>query len=95
MQNQKILENINLIKKKITDIHSKSLNAELKIKKKIEIIAISKRQPLERIISALNIGHKTFGENQIQELIPTLCDEATTLCLAEKLLMKSSAFDWR
>lgn len=69
MQNQKILENINLIKKKITDIHSKSLNAELKIKKKIEIIAISKRQPLERIISALNIGHKTFGENQIQESI--------------------------
>ena len=69
MQNQKILENINLIKKKITDIHSKSLNSELKIKKKIEIIAISKRQPLERIISALNIGHKTFGENQIQESI--------------------------
>ncbi|MBH71154.1 MAG: YggS family pyridoxal phosphate-dependent enzyme [Pelagibacteraceae bacterium] len=35
----------------------------------MEIIAISKRQPLERIISALNIGHKTFGENQIQESI--------------------------
>ncbi|GIS78245.1 MAG: hypothetical protein CM1200mP13_16040 [Candidatus Pelagibacterales bacterium] len=57
MENQKVLANINSLKKKI------------KQNKDIEIIAISKRQPIERIISALDSGHKIFGENQVQETI--------------------------
>ncbi len=57
MENQKFLANINSVKKKINQ------------NKSIEIIAISKRQPMERIVSALNSGHKIFGENQVQETI--------------------------
>ena len=57
MKNQKVLANINSLKKKI------------KQNKDIEIIAISKRQPIERIVSALDSGHKIFGENQVQETI--------------------------
>ena len=53
MENQKVLENINSIKKKI--------------KKDTRIIAISKRQPLKRIIDALDAEHKIFGANQVQE----------------------------
>ena len=55
MENQKVLENINSIKKKI--------------KKDTRIIAISKRQPLKRIIDALDAEHKIFGENQVQETL--------------------------
>ena len=77
MKNQKVLENINSIKKKINKISTESIfyydrgayNTHLKQKKNVEIIAISKRQPLERLIAALNNGHKTFGENQVQETL--------------------------
>ena len=55
MENQKVLENINSIKKKI--------------KKDTRIIAISKRQPLKRIIDALDAEQKIFGENQVQETL--------------------------
>ena len=34
----------------------------------IELIAVSKKQPKEKIIELLNCGHRTFGENQIQEI---------------------------
>ena len=65
MKNQNLFKNINLIKKKI----SNSLNEDINKKQNVEIIAISKRQPIERIINALDYGHKIFGENQIQESI--------------------------
>ena len=65
MENQKVFKSINLIKEKINT----KLNEITNNKKNIEIIAISKRQPLERVIAALNNGHKIFGENQIQESI--------------------------
>lgn len=32
-----------------------------------ELIAVSKRQPLERIEAVLRAGHSVFGENQVQE----------------------------
>ena len=65
MENQKVFKNINLIKEKINNKTDESVNKE----KKIKIIAISKRQPIERIINALDNGHKIFGENQVQESI--------------------------
>ena len=34
----------------------------------VELIAVSKKQPKEKIIELLNCGHRTFGENQIQEI---------------------------
>ena len=67
MENQKVLENINLIKQEVEDAFNNSINAKLKKRDQIKIIAISKRQPLERIIAALETGHKEYGENQVQE----------------------------
>ena len=67
MENQKVLDNINLVKKNINKSSIESIDANLKEKKNIEIVAISKRQPLEKLVSALKVGHKIFGENQVQE----------------------------
>ena len=47
----------------------KSIDTDLREKRNIEIIAISKRQPLEKLITALDCGHKIFGENQVQEAL--------------------------
>ncbi len=33
----------------------------------IELVAVSKKQPIERIIEALETGHRVFGENNIQD----------------------------
>jgi len=67
MENQKVLENINLIKEKVDSASSESIDTKLKKNKSVKIIAISKRQPLEKLIDALDTGHKIFGENQVQE----------------------------
>ena len=77
MKNKKVLENINSVKKKISKVSTESMfyydrgayNTHLKQKKNVEIIAISKRQPIGRVVSALDSGHKIFGENQVQETI--------------------------
>ena len=77
MENQKVLENINSVKKKISKVSAESMfyydrgayNTHLKQKKNVEIIAISKRQPLEKLVAALNTGHSIFGENQVQEAV--------------------------
>ena len=77
MKNKKVLENINSVKKKISKVSAESMfqydrgayNTHLKQKKNVEIIAISKKQPLEKLVAALNIGHKIFGENQVQETL--------------------------
>lgn len=33
----------------------------------VEVIAISKKQPNERIVAVLDAGHRIFGENRVQE----------------------------
>jgi hypothetical protein len=41
----------------------------------VELIAVSKRKSEENILPVINLGHKNFGENQLQEVIkkwPTL-----------------------
>ena len=35
----------------------------------VELIAVSKRKAEEDILSVINLGHRTFGENQIQEVL--------------------------
>ena len=67
MENQKVLENINLVKQEVITACTNSINAKLKRIDNVKIIAVTKRQPLERIIAALNTGHKVYGENQVQE----------------------------
>ena len=45
---------------------------------KINVIAVSKVQPIERIKKVLNEGHRLFGENRVQESLekwPKLIDE--------------------
>ncbi|WP_169566585.1 YggS family pyridoxal phosphate-dependent enzyme [Sneathiella limimaris] len=34
---------------------------------KVSLIAVSKQQPIERVIEALEAGHRVFGENRVQE----------------------------
>ena len=63
------------IKKKISNALADSIDTKLKRERNVKIIAISKRQPLEKLIAALDNGHKIFGENQVQETLnkwPTL-----------------------
>lgn len=53
-----------------------NIQKELKIKlnsisrdeNEVELIAVSKKQPTEKIIRLLDLGHRSFGENQIQEI---------------------------
>ncbi len=33
----------------------------------VSLIAVSKKQPIERIHNAINAGHRIFGENRVQE----------------------------
>ena len=45
---------------------------------KINVIAVSKVQPIARIKKVLNEGHRLFGENRVQESLekwPKLIDE--------------------
>ena len=49
-----------------------SLEAYLEIKKEITpkacLIAVSKGQPIQKILKLYNEGHRDFGENFLQEL---------------------------
>lgn len=36
----------------------------------VELVAVSKTHPAERILEAYNAGHRAFGENRVQELVP-------------------------
>jgi len=56
-----IANNLENIKKEIA-AHAKEWNSPIPT-----LVAVSKRQELDRLISALDSGHKVFGENQIQE----------------------------
>lgn len=33
----------------------------------ISLVAVSKKQPLDRVVAALEAGHRLFGENRVQE----------------------------
>ena len=56
--------------KKLIDLikehHDKSLYSSKPLPK---LIAVSKQQSDERILSALNIGHRIYGENKLQDAI--------------------------
>jgi len=54
----------------LTDIQGRMLKSATKWGKTPEavtLIAVSKRQPLERVDAALQAGHRVFGENRVQE----------------------------
>lgn len=60
-----IKENLNSIYKNIKE-NCKKVNREFK---EVQLIAVAKNHPPKKIISALKAGHKTFGENRVQELL--------------------------
>lgn len=43
----------------------------------ITLVAVSKRQPMDRILAALNAGQRVFGENKVQEAITRWQDVRT------------------
>lgn len=59
-----IKDNIRLILNEIKDVHKKSNFSNFSIPK---LVAVSKNQDDNKIIEALGMGHKFFGENRVQE----------------------------
>jgi len=59
-----IKENLDLIKRTIEDAHKNSNFAKNSLPK---LLAVSKKQNDEKVIEALEAGHKYFGENRVQE----------------------------
>ena len=52
----------------VQDSIEKKLSSLSKNLSDIELIAVSKKQSKEKILELLNCGHRSFGENQIQEV---------------------------
>ena len=52
----------------VQDSIEKKLSSLSKNSSDVELIAVSKKQSKEKIIELLNCGHRSFGENQIQEI---------------------------
>lgn len=57
-----ILKNIQETRQAISDEAKKWQQ-----QKEVALVAVSKKQPEERIDAALNAGHRVFGENRVQE----------------------------
>ena len=47
----------------------KSILSNKRAIEEVELIAVSKKKVEEDILSVINLGHRAFGENQIQEVI--------------------------
>ena len=47
----------------------KSLLRNNRAIEEVELIAVSKKKTAEEILPVINLGHRTFGENQLQEVI--------------------------
>ena len=56
------LENIKL---KVEPIQAKCFRKQ----DPVNIIAVSKVQPISKIVEVLEKGHRTFGENRVQETL--------------------------
>ena len=53
---------------RVQDVINKKLSSLSRNFSDIELIAVSKKQSKEKIIELLECGHRSFGENQIQEI---------------------------
>lgn len=60
-----IAENLAGIRKRINDACERSARAP----ETVELLAVSKRQPLERLQTAIDAGQEVFGESQVQEAV--------------------------
>src|SRR6187455_2633598 len=50
-------------------IELKRLRTNLQ-EKRVKLIAVSKTKPVSEILEVYQQGHKIFGENKVQELVP-------------------------
>ena len=55
-------------RKTVNDLYQSILN-ELKIRN-VQLVAVSKTQPIEAILELYHLGQRDFGENRVQELLP-------------------------
>lgn len=53
---------------RVQNLIDKKLSSLSRDRSDIELIAVSKKQSKEKIIELLECGHRSFGENQIQEI---------------------------
>ena len=53
---------------RVQDAIDKKLSSLSRNRSDIDLIAVSKKQSKEKIIQLLECGHRSFGENQIQEI---------------------------
>ncbi|MCI5060108.1 MAG: YggS family pyridoxal phosphate-dependent enzyme [Alphaproteobacteria bacterium] len=60
-----IQQNLEQVREKIT----KTAQSHRYLADDIHLIAVSKKQPQERIDAALKAGHRIFGENRVQEAV--------------------------
>ncbi len=58
-----VSDNLSLINEQV----SKCCEAFARLSSDITLVAVSKKQPLERLQEALDCGHRVFGENRVQE----------------------------
>ena len=61
-----IEENLKAVNARIDRV----LEETMRSRESVTLVAVSKRQPLARVIAAHGAGHRHFGESQIQEGIP-------------------------
>jgi hypothetical protein len=55
--------------KNMVDIASNIRSLKEQIPQSVKIIAVSKTKPVSDILQAYNSGHRSFGENRVQELL--------------------------
>lgn len=53
----------------MTSISDNIKQFKLSVPEDVTLVAVSKTKPLEAILEAYNSGHRTFGENRVQEII--------------------------
>jgi PLP dependent protein len=53
----------------MTDIASNIRSLKQQIPPSVKLVAVSKTKPVSDILNAYRTGHKSFGENRVQELI--------------------------
>lgn len=62
-----IVDNLHQVRKKIDKVAA----AHGRRGTDVHLVAVSKKQPMERIVEVLNAGHRLFGENRVQDAAAT------------------------
>ena len=93
-----VTENLALIK----DLLAKAAIEAEREPESVRLLAVSKRQPLDKVLEAAAAGQRDFGENQVQEALPKI-EQSASLGLtwhfigrlqSNKTLKVAEHFDW-